>query len=84
MSYIKGRMSKGFISIYSGRIILRIAVNLVGIFIPIFLYELFDFEIRYVVLYYLLGHLAYGMVVAWGAKFLNRIGLRRSLQISIF
>jgi len=83
MSYIKGKLSKGFINIYTGRIILRIAVNLVGIFIPIFLYELFDFEIRYVIMYYLLGHLAYGMVVAWGAKFLNKIGLRRSLQISI-
>ncbi len=60
-----------------------IAGGLLGIFVPIFLYQLFDFNLRYVIYYYLIGHSLYGLTVAWGAKYLNKIGLRRSLKISI-
>src|SRR3989339_402410 len=31
----------------------------------------------------LIGHLIYAVLLPWGAQFLNKIGLRRSLQISI-
>ncbi len=82
--YFKGRVSHGFVSLFSGRMVLRISSALLGIFLPIFLYEIFNFNFRYVVYYYLVAHFLYGTSVAWGAKYLNKVGLRRSLRISIF
>ncbi len=83
IKYFKGRVSHGFVSIFSSRMVVRIASALLGLFLPIFLYELFHFEIKYVIYYYLIGHLVYGLTVAWGCQYLNKIGLRSSLRISI-
>jgi len=63
--------------------VLRISSSLLGIFLPIFLYEIFNFNFRYVIYYYLIAHFLYATSVAWGAKYLNEVGLRRSLRISI-
>ncbi len=81
--YFRGRVSRGFISIYSARMILRISSSLLGLFMPIFLYRVFSFNIRSVLIYYLISHLLYALTVAWGCQYLNKIGLRRSLRISI-
>jgi len=48
------------------------------------LYEIFDFNFRFVVYYYLIAHFLYATIVGFGAKYLNKVGLRRSLRISIF
>jgi hypothetical protein len=81
--YFKGRISKGFISLYSSRMIFRIAGGLMGLFMPIFLYQLFEFDFRYVIYYYMFRYGIYALVVGWGAKYLNKIGLRRSIRFSI-
>ncbi|MEA3398496.1 MAG: hypothetical protein U9R06_02000 [Patescibacteria group bacterium] len=81
--YFSEKVTRGFISIYSTRIILRISSNLMGLFIPIFLYIFFEFSLEFVFLYYLAGYLLYALTVAWGAQYLNKVGLRRSLRFSI-
>lgn len=81
--YFQSKLSPGFVSIYSARMILRISTALLGLFLPIFLYELFDLELKYVVYFYLAEHFFYFLFVSIGALFLNRIGMRRSLRISI-
>jgi len=81
--YFKGRISQGFVSLYSGRMVLWISDGLLGLFLPIFLYKLFDFDLNKVIYYYLIGNLLYGIFVAWGAKYLDKVGLRWSLRISI-
>ncbi len=82
-SYLKGNISKGFVSIYSARTILKIAGGLLGLFLPIFLYELLDYNLRYVIFYYLASYTLYLFFIAYGAKYLNKIGLKKSLRISI-
>lgn len=81
--YFKGNLNPGFVSIYSARMILRISGALLGLFLPIFLYKLFDLDLKYVVCFYLIGHILYFFLVAFGATYLNKIGLRRSFRISI-
>ncbi|MDD5290525.1 MAG: MFS transporter [Patescibacteria group bacterium] len=81
--YFKGRISQGFVSLYSGRMVLWISDGLLGLFLPIFLYKLFNFDLNKVIYYYLIGNLLYGATVAWGARYLDKVGLRRSLRISI-
>ncbi|MCD4693876.1 hypothetical protein K8R62_00785, partial [bacterium] len=83
MKYFSKKISRGFISIYSSRVILRIAASLLGLFLPIFLYEIFNYKIEYVIYYYMAGYVVYVLTVARGVKFLNKIGLRRSIKISI-
>lgn len=81
--YFTGKLNPGFVSIFSARMILRVSSALFSLFLPIFLYELFDYEFKWVVYFYLSGYILYALTVAWGAKYLNRIGLRRSLRVSL-
>ena len=81
--YLKGNISRGFHSLYSSRMILRLAISLLGLFLPIFLYEVFDYHFEYVVYYYLISYFLYLVLIGWGAQYLNKIGLRRSMRISI-
>lgn len=82
--YLKKNLSKGFISLYTGKMIANVAYSIGSLFLPIFLYTIFDFEIRYVLYYYLAGSLIYAFLVAFGAKFLNKVGFRNSLRASVF
>ena len=81
--YFYGNISRGFISLYTTRMIFRMAGGLLGIFFPIFLYELFNFQFEFIIYYYLIRYGLYGLTVGWGAQYLNKIGLRRSMRISV-
>ena len=82
--YFDGEVSHGFISLFTGKTIVFIASGLLGLFLPIFLYNLFKENFRLVVLYYGLGYLFYGFLMVWGARLLSRFGFRRSLRYSVF
>ncbi len=82
--YFNGKISHSFITLYVGKMIIMSAIGLVGLFLPIFLFEIFKFNINYVIFYYLIGYLSYGLLVAYGIRILNKIGLARSLRLSVF
>ncbi len=84
MKYFKGRVSRGFYAILSTRIILRISTGLLGLFLPIFLFNFFGLQIESVFLFYFFGYFFYALVVAGACQYLNKIGLRHSLRISVF
>jgi hypothetical protein len=81
--YLSNRLSGGLVSIYSSRIILSIASSLMGLFLPIFLFELFDFKLSYTLIYFLIDYAIYAFLVAFGAKFsLNKLGIKAAIIIS--
>jgi len=82
--YCEVPLSHGFVSLYTGKTIVLIAGALLGIFLPIFLYDLFNQNFRLVVIYYGFGYLLYGLTVSLGGKFLNKFGFRKALQTSVF
>ena len=82
--YFDGEISRGFASLYTAKTIVMVASGLLGIFLPIFLYNLFNENFQYVVLYYGIAHFLYGVFVGLGAIFLNKFGFRKALQISVF
>jgi len=82
--YFNKKLSPGFVALFSGRMIQFVAGGLIGLFLPIFLLTKLNYKIEYVFLYFLIGHLGYGILLPLGAQFLNKIGLRRSLRISVF
>lgn len=81
--YFNKSLSRGFVRLYTGKTIVMIASAMLGIFLPIFLYNLFGQSFRMVVIYYGVGHLSYAIAVSLGAKFLNKFGFRNSLRTSV-
>lgn len=82
--YFDGEVSRGFISLYTGRAITMISTGLLGLFLPIFLYNLFGKNLRYAAIYFLVGHGLYVIALFFCARFLNNFGFRRALRTSIF
>ena len=82
--YFDGEVSRGFIHLYAAKTMVMTATGLLGLFLPIFLYNLFGQNIQGVFLYYAAGYFFYGLLVAFGAKFLNRFGFRKALRLSVF
>ncbi|OHA84026.1 MAG: hypothetical protein A2937_02430 [Candidatus Yonathbacteria bacterium RIFCSPLOWO2_01_FULL_47_33b] len=72
---------RGFLGLYLGRVITTISTALLGIFLPIFLYELFERNIHAVLAYYFIAGLVYMLLVAKGAQFLNKFGFRKALVV---
>lgn len=82
--YFDGNISHGFVSLYTGKTIVEISSGLLGIFLPIFLYELFDRNAAGVVAYFGIASILYLIALAPGASFLNIFGFRRGLRASVF
>jgi len=83
VNYFNGRLSPGFISLFSGRMLQFVGWSLIGIFLPIFLLKVFNFNVELVFLYYLATHFCYVLFMPAGAKLINRIGLNSSLRFSV-
>ena len=82
--YFNGNLSSGFIALFSGRIMQFIADSFIGLFLPIFLFQKLGYDARKVLLFFGLSWLLYAIFLPWGAQILNKIGLRRSIRISVF
>ncbi len=80
--YFERKLSHGLVSLLTSSVITNIASGFFGVFLPIFLYELFDKNIQLVVLYYLAGQILYLFLLPLGAQFLNKFGFKHSLQLS--
>jgi MFS family permease len=84
VKYFSDKLSAGFIAIYSGRMILTVASQLLGLFMPIFLYQVFNFNIAWVLAYYILRDLLYLISLPLGPKvFMNRVGLKNSIRLGV-
>lgn len=84
MHYFEKKLSHGFVSLFSSKAIINVATGLFGVFLPIFLFNIFKENIGLVAMFYLISSLFYGFLVAFGAKFLNKFGFRRALRWSTF
>jgi MFS family permease len=83
-TYFDGPVSKGFVALYTGKAVVLIASGLIGIFLPVFLYELFDRRFVHVLMFFGISSLVYVPLIALGAQFLNKYGFRKALRTSVF
>lgn len=81
--YFDKEFPEGFLSLYGSSVILMISSGFLGIFLPIFLFNLFGSNIKLVALYYMIASLGYLLVLPLGAIFLNRFGFRNALRLSV-
>lgn len=73
---------RGFFGLYFGRMVMAISSGLLGVFLPIFLYNIFDKNLALVMAYYGTGAFVYLFLVAFGAQFLNQFGFRKALILA--
>jgi len=76
---LSDRKFRGLFGLYAGRTTLFISSGLLGIFLPIFFYNIFNQNFQYLIFFYALSHFTYGVLVAYGAQFLNKFGFRKAL-----
>ncbi len=84
MHYFKHKISLDFIHLMEGELTNRLAVGLLSIFLPIYLYLLLDQDFKKVILYQLVITIAYFISILFFSRFFNKIGFTRSLGISVF
>ena len=82
--YFNRKLSAGFVALFTGRMLQFAGNGFIGLFLPVYLYINFGMNITYVFAWYLIGHVAYAIILPWGAQFFNKFGMRRSLRISVF
>ena len=80
--YIKSGLSGGVVSLYTNRIIQRIATGLLGLFLPVFLLQKYQ-SINLVLVFYLFSFGIYLLLVAPGAMIASRLIFKRSLILSV-
>jgi MFS family permease len=82
--YFNGKLNQGFTALFTGRMIQFVAAGLTGLFVPIFLLNALGLNVIYVFIYFLICHTIYAISLPSIGKFLNRIGYRTSLRLSVF
>jgi len=80
--FLGSSVSKGFIALHKNRTITFIATGLLGLYMPIFLFNLFGQDLRSVAWFYLVGYILFCLLLAITTKYLNTFGFRRSLQVA--
>lgn len=82
--YLRKSLTANFKMIYLSRVTLNSGAQLMGLFLPIFLFQFFGLKLYWVLIYYLVNDLLFFTLMALGCSyFINRHGIKKSLQISV-
>jgi len=82
--YFDGKISHGFVSLYTSKTITMISGGLLGLFLPIFIYNLLGQNFQKTMLFYGAGYFLYAISLFLFVRFLNKFGFRRALRASTF
>jgi len=82
-SFKQTKLSGALTALYSNRVIQQIAAALVGLFLPILLYINLDNSFYKVLAFFALSFLLWLFLVPLGAMAMSKIGIRKSIVISI-
>lgn len=82
---INTNLTLRFRMIFFSRITINSATQLMGLFVPIFLYQFLDYNLSFVIIYYLIIDLLFANLISLGCIYLmNKLKIRKSIQISVF
>jgi hypothetical protein len=74
-----------FRMIFFSRITVNSTTQLMGLFVPIFLYQFLDFNLTFVIIYYLIADLLFANLISLSCiHLMNRLKIRKSIQLSVF
>jgi len=75
------KLSRDFKTLCLYQTIVALANGMMGLFLPIFLFQQFNSSIYWVIIFYLIGHFLYALLVPFGAMIMNKIGIRKAMLI---
>lgn len=82
--YIKKSLTYNFRMIFLSRIIINSGTQLMGLFVPIFLYQFLDLKIFWLLIFYLINDFIYlSLMISGCSYFINKYGINKLLKISI-
>ena len=81
--YLQSELPGGVAALYTNRLIQQIAGGLLGLFLPVFLFQKYQ-SINLVLLFYLVSFGVYLFLAAPGAMLASRLTFKRALIISVF
>jgi len=76
------KLSKDFKALCSHQCIVALSSGMLGLFLPIFLLKEFGNSVYWVIVFYAVGHLLYGLLVPLGAMLMQRAGLKKLMIIA--
>ncbi len=76
------KLSKDFKALCSHQCIVALASGMLGLFLPIFLLKEFGNSVYWVIVFYAVGHLLYGLLVPFGAMLMQKAGLKKLMIIA--
>jgi MFS family permease len=80
--YLKAELPGSVVALYTNRIIQRIAVGLLGLFLPVFLFQKYQ-SINLVLIFYLFSFGLYLFLAAPGAILASRLTFKKALILSV-
>ena len=89
-SFLAYRLTPQVKELYSSTLILNLALYMVLIFEPVFLYTIFitvqplSVTLEIILYFYLAVYVLYFLVLPWGAKFAQRFGYEHSIAVGSF
>jgi len=63
---------------------IALADGMIGLFLPVFLFEHFHQSVHWVIVFYIVGYLLYALLVPFGAILMNKIGSEKSILLGRF
>ncbi len=77
------QFSAGMVSLYSNRLIIQFGAGLIGLFLPIFLYESFGNDPTVLLWYFMINFGLTVFLFVPGAKLMNKIGLKWMMILAV-
>ena len=82
--FFRLKLSSDFKILCTYHVIHALAGGMIGLFLPIFLLREFNNSVYWVIVFYAAGHLVYGLLAPFGAMWMEKIGLKKSMIIGRF
>lgn len=80
--YLKPKFSGELIALFSTELIKGLGWGMIGLFLPIFLYEQFG-SFQKLLIYYIFSSFYFILTVSLGARMMSKIGMKKSMLISL-
>jgi len=76
------KLSKDFKALCLHQCIVALANGMFGLFLPIFLLKEFGGSVYWVIIFYVIGHLLYGLLAPLGAMLMQKSGLKKMMIVA--
>ncbi len=77
------KVSFDVLALFSNQLIWNFAAGMVGLFLPIFLFERFNYSVQNVLIFYIISFVLFGLLTPIGAQIMSKIGLKKTIMVSI-